>query len=56
MRPGVSGMGPTPGLPCGGGHVRPDHVHLLLSLPPQSAVAASVGYLKGKRAIPLART
>ena len=38
------------------GQLRPDHVHLRLSLPPTSAVAALVGYLKGKRAIPSART
>ena len=38
------------------GQLRPDHVHLLWSLPPTSAVAALVGYLKGKRAIPSART
>ena len=39
-----------------GGHLRPDHVHMLLSLPPKYAVAAIVGYLKGKSAIHIART
>ena len=38
------------------GHLHSDHVHMLVSIPPKSAVAAIVGYLKGKRAIPIART
>jgi REP-associated tyrosine transposase len=38
------------------GHLRPEHVHLRLSIPPKYAVAASVGYLKGKSAIHSART
>ena len=38
------------------GHLRPDHVHMLLSIPPKYAVAAIVGYLKGKSAIHIART
>lgn len=38
------------------GHLRPDHVHMLLSIPPKYAVAAVVGYLKGKSAIHVART
>ena len=38
------------------GHLRPDHVHMLLSIPPKYAVAGSVGYLKGKRAMHIART
>ena len=38
------------------GHLRPDHVHRLLSIPPKYAVAAIVGYLKGKSAIHIART
>src|SRR5262245_37673093 len=38
------------------GHLRPDHVHLWVSIPPRYAVAASVGYLKGKSAIHSART
>jgi putative transposase len=29
---------------------------MLVSIPPKYAVAASVGYLKGKSAIPIART
>jgi putative transposase len=38
------------------GHLRPDHVHMLLSIPPKQSVAAIVGYLKGKSAIHIART
>jgi len=39
------------------GHLRPDYVHImLLSIPPKYAVAAIVGYLKGKSAIHIART
>jgi REP-associated tyrosine transposase len=38
------------------GHLRSDHVHMLVSIPPKYAVAAMVGYLKGKSAIHIART
>ena len=38
------------------GHLQPDHVHMLLSIPPKYAVAQVVGYLKGKSAIYIART
>ena len=38
------------------GHLRPAQVHRLVSIPPKSAVAAIVGYLKGKSAIHIART
>jgi putative transposase len=34
----------------------PDHVHMLLSIPPKYAVSEVVGYIKGKSAIHLART
>jgi len=37
------------------GHLRPDHVHMLLSIPPKYPVATVVGYLKGKSAIHVAR-
>ena len=33
----------------------PDHVHRLLAIPPKYAVSQRVGYLRGKRAIQLAR-
>ena len=32
----------------------PDHVHLLISIPPKYAVSAIVGYIKGKSAIAIA--
>ena len=38
------------------GHRMSDHVHILISIPPKYAVSQVVGYLKGKRAIPIART
>jgi putative transposase len=38
------------------GHLLPDHVHMLLSIPPKYAVSNVVGYIKGKSAIHLART
>ncbi len=37
------------------GHLLPDHVHVLISIPPKYAVAQVVGYLKGKSAIHIAR-
>jgi len=33
----------------------PDHVHMLLSIPPTDAVSGVVGYIKGKSAIHPAR-
>ena len=38
------------------GHLMPDHVHMLVSIPPKYAVSQVVGYIKGKSAIHLART
>jgi putative transposase len=38
------------------GHLQPDHVHMLLAIPPKYAVAQVVGYLKGKSAMHSART
>lgn len=37
------------------GAIRPDHVHMLISIPPKYSVAAIVGYIKGKSAIAVAR-
>ena len=37
------------------GHLMPDHVHILISIPPKYAVAQVMGYLKGKSAIQVAR-
>jgi putative transposase len=38
------------------GHLMPDHVHILISIPPKYGVAQVVGYIKGKSAIHIART
>ena len=38
------------------GHLLPDHVPMLLSIPPKYAVAQIVGFIKGKSAIHIART
>ena len=38
------------------GHLKPDHVHMLISIPPKYSVAQVVGYMKGKSAIHIART
>lgn len=32
-------------------HMMPDHVHLLVSIPPKLSVASFMGYLKGKSAL-----
>ena len=37
------------------GHLMPDHVHMLLSIPPRYSVANVVGFLKGKSAIRMHR-
>ena len=37
------------------GHLMPDHVHMLISIPPKYAVAQVVGFIKGKSAIAIAR-
>lgn len=37
------------------GHVMPDHIHMLISIPPKYSVASIVGYIKGKSAIAIAR-
>lgn len=37
------------------GHVMPDHIHMLIEVPPKHAVSAIVGFLKGKSAIAIAK-
>jgi len=37
------------------GHLMPDHVHMLIAIPPKYSVAQVVGYIKGKSAIHVAR-
>ena len=38
------------------GHLRSDHVHMCMSIPPKYAVSNVVGFVKGKSAIAIART
>jgi len=38
------------------GSVCPDHIHMLIEIPPKYAVSAVIGYIKGKSAIAIART
>lgn len=33
------------------GHLMPDHVHILVSIPPKMSVSSFMGYLKGKSAL-----
>ncbi len=37
------------------GHLMPDHVHMLISIPPKYSVSQVMGYIKGKSAICIAR-
>ncbi len=40
---------------CGNGRLMPDHVQMVLSIPPKCAVSQVVGLIKGKSAIDMAR-
>ena len=37
------------------GHLRADHIHMCISIPPKLAVSSVIGYIKGKSAISIAR-
>ena len=37
------------------GQLMPDHVHMMIAIPPKHAVSQVIGYIKGKSAIHLAR-
>ena len=37
------------------GHLQPDHVHILISIPPKYSVAEVIGFLKGKSSIWIAQ-
>ena len=37
------------------GHLMPDHVHMLIQIPPKYSVSNVIGFMKGKSAIHLAR-
>ena len=38
------------------GHIMPDHVHMMISIPPKYAVSQVVGFIKGKSAVAITRT
>ena len=38
------------------GHLMPDHVHMLVSIPPRISVSSFMGYLKGKSALMMLTT
>jgi len=38
------------------GHLMPDHVHMMISVPPKYSLAEVIGFIKGKSAIAIART
>ncbi|MGD0819191.1 MAG: IS200/IS605 family transposase [Desulfomonilia bacterium] len=37
------------------GHLKQDHIHMLISIPPKYSVSQVIGYIKGKSAIHIAR-
>ena len=37
------------------GNAMPDHIHMVLSIPPKYSVAMTIGYLKGKSAVRINR-
>jgi putative transposase len=37
------------------GHLKPDHVHMCLKIPPKYSVAHAIGFLKGKSAVRIHR-
>ena len=52
----ISRSGATQGVPDRGRrHLMPDHVHMLISIPPKYSVAQIIGYMKGKSSIWIAQ-
>ena len=37
------------------GHLRPDHVHMCIMIPPKYAVASVIGFIKGRSTIAIAK-
>ncbi len=33
------------------GHIKPDHIHMMLNIPPKYSVSMAIGFIKGKSAI-----
>src|SRR6202008_3972093 len=52
---GVSRSGATEGVPDRGRALMPDHVHMLILIPPKYSVAQIIGYMKGKSSIWIAQ-
>ena len=50
VRPEVK-LGEYKGIEIIEGHLMPDHVHVLLAIPPKYSVASVMGYLKGKSSL-----
>ena len=46
---------PQKGIELLEGHAMPDHIHMVVSIPPRYSVSMVVGYLKGKCAIQIHR-
>lgn len=42
-------------IETGIGGIMPDHVHMVISIPPKYSVSSVIGYIKGKSAIAIAR-
>ena len=42
---------PVEGVEIIEGHLMPDHVHMLVSIPPKISVSSFMGYLKGKSSL-----
>ena len=51
----AAGMGTQKESRIGEGYLMPDHVHMMITIPPKYAVSQVIGYIKGKSAIHLAR-
>jgi putative transposase len=49
--PSVSRSGAAKGMQVEQGHLMPDHVHMLISIPPKYSVAQIIGYIKEKSSI-----
>ena len=50
LKPEVK-LGKYKGVEILEGHLMPDHVHLVVSIPPKVSVSSFMGYLKGKSAL-----
>jgi REP element-mobilizing transposase RayT len=44
----LPGVGPAKGEWVVEGHLMPDHIHMLISIPLKYAVALAVGFIRGK--------